>query len=320
MVAMSAAEASERIMRKAMALGFSHVGFAQAAVLEEEGGALREWLNRGFHAEMRWMERDPGRRSDPRQIVEQAVSVISVAMNYYTPQQHSEERSRGKISRYAWGEDYHDLMGERLSDLEGWMKVEFPGIQTRWYVDTGPVMEKAWAVRAGIGWLGKHSNIITRDLGSWVFLGEIITTLPLDYGEPIGDYCGSCTACLDACPTKAIVEPYVVDSNRCIPYLTIEFRGEKFPADVRPDFGNWVFGCDICQDVCPWNRFAVETGEQAFQPRVSAIAPDLQELVNMTDEDFRSSFRGSPVSRAKAAGMRRNARTVLSQQESHTNR
>lgn len=320
MVAITRSEASELIRRKALHFGFSHAGFARAEALGEEAELLREWLGRGYHAGMEWMERNRERRIDPREIVEGAESVICLAMNYYTPHAHSDRKEHGKISRYAWGDDYHDIMGERLREFEEWMQVEFPGVRTRRYVDTGPVMEKAWAVRAGIGWLGKHGNVITRDRGSWVFLGEIITTLPLDYDEAMGDFCGTCTACIDACPTAAIPEPYVIDANRCIPYLTIEYRGEELPREAGEGLGRWVFGCDICQDVCPWNSFAVETEEAAFQPRPGAREPELQVLASMTDEEFRTRFRGSPVARAKARGMRRNARTVLMQQESYTDR
>jgi epoxyqueuosine reductase len=319
-VVMSRAEMSERIRRKGRHLGFSHVGFARAEKLEREAGLLREWLGRGYQAGMQWMERNIARRIDPREIVEGAESVICLAMNYYTPHAHSEQKTHGKISRYAWGDDYHDVMGERLQELEDWLQREFPGVRTRRYVDTGPVMEKAWAVRAGIGWLGKHSNVITRDRGSWVFLGEVITTLPLDYDDAIDDYCGTCTACIDACPTGAIPEPYVVDSKRCIPYLTIEYRGEELPSESHGGLGRWVFGCDICQDVCPWNSFAIETGENAFEPREGALQPGLRDLSEISDDEFRARFRGSPVARAKARGLRRNARTVLSQQESYTDR
>ncbi|MDT8324675.1 MAG: tRNA epoxyqueuosine(34) reductase QueG [Bacteroidota bacterium] len=316
----SRAEDSELIRRKALHFGFSHVGFARAEALDAEAGLLREWLARGYQAGMQWMERNLARRVDPRNIVEGAESVICLAMNYYTPHAHSGDKRHGKISRYAWGEDYHDIMDTRLRAFEEWLQVEFPGVRSRRYVDTGPVMEKAWAVRAGIGWLGKHSNVITRDRGSWIFLGELITTLPLDYDEAIGDYCGTCTACIDACPTAAITEPYVVDSRRCIPYMTIEHRGDELPEESREGLDRWVFGCDICQDVCPWNSFASETQEEAFQPREGAQEPDLRALALISDEEFRARFRGSPVARAKARGLRRNARTVLAQQESYTDR
>jgi epoxyqueuosine reductase len=320
MVVETAAERSRKIREYALSLGFSHCGFAKAEALETEGARLRGWLDRGLQAGMGWMERDPEKRSDPRRIVDNAISVISVSMNYHTNHLHSGDGDTGKISRYAWGEDYHDVMGGRLEELEKWLFSEYPESRSRRYVDTGPVMDKAWAVRAGIGWLGKHSNVISRDIGSWIFLGEIITTLPLAFDAPIGDYCGSCTACIDACPTQAIIEPYVVDANRCISYLTIEYRGEDIPEAQRGAFDNWVFGCDVCQDVCPWNSFAVETRERAFAPRPGSTALELTALARISDEEFRERFRGTPVTRTKAKGMRRNARTVLADKESYSDR
>jgi len=308
---------SADIKRKARDLGFTHVGIASAQGLEPEGALLREWLDRGYHAGMAWMTRDPHRRSDPREVMPGARSVIAVAMNYFSPEQHSSAREHGKISRYAWGEDYHDILERRLALLEEELRVLFPDARTRRYVDTGPVMDKAWAVRAGIGWLGKHSNVITRDLGSWVFLGEILTTVEFEYDRPIADFCGTCTACIEACPTGAIVEPYVVDANRCISYLTIEHRGEDIPGATQWDFQNWVFGCDVCQDVCPWNSFSEESTEPAFSPREGNLRPGLRALTEITDEAFRERFRKSPVKRCKPSGMRRNARTVLTQHESH---
>lgn len=314
---MTPAELTTHVKRHARDLGFTHVGIARAEELEPEGGLLREWLDRGYHAGMHWMTRDPGRRSDPRRVLPGAHSVIAVAMNYYSPETHTDDPGQGKISRYAWGDDYHDILEQRLQKLEGKLCTLLPDAQTRRYVDTGPVMDKAWAVRAGIGWLGKHSNVITKDHGSWVFLGEILTTAQFEYNSPIADFCGSCTACIEACPTGAIVEPYVVDANRCISYLTIEHRGEHIPGASEWDFHNWVFGCDICQDVCPWNSFASETAEKDFAPREGSRQPDLHALANIEDADFRERFRKSPVKRCKPSGLRRNARTVLAQRESH---
>ena len=314
---MTPAEFSLHIKRHARDLGFTHVGIARAEDLAPEGELLREWLDRGYHAGMKWMTRDPERRSDPREVLPGARSVVAVAMNYYSPEQHAAGPDQGKISRYAWGDDYHDILEKRLFQLEEQMHALLPDAQTRRYADTGPVMDKAWAVRAGIGWLGKHSNVITRDRGSWVFLGEILTTAQLEYDRPIADFCGTCTACIEACPTDAIVEPYVVDANRCISYLTIEHRGEHIPGASRWDFHNWVFGCDICQDVCPWNSFAVQTAENGFAPREGNLRPDLHELAEIEDSAFRERFRKSPVKRCKPSGMRRNARTVLAQRESH---
>lgn len=313
----SSAELTRRIKQRARELGFTHVGIAEAQELETEGVLLHEWLGRGYHAGMAWMGRDPGRRSDPREVLDGARSVIALAMNYYSPEQHSTGVDHGKISRYAWGDDYHDILEARLTQLEEELRTMLPDARTRRYADTGPVMDKAWAVRAGIGWLGKHSNVITRDFGSWVFLGEILTSAELEYDRQIADYCGTCTACIEACPTDAIVEPYVVDANRCISYLTIEHRGDDIPGAEQWDFQNWVFGCDICQDVCPWNSFAKESPEQGFSPREEALQPDLRELAGIEDDLFRDRFRKSPVKRCKPEGMRRNARTVLAQHESY---
>ncbi len=293
----------------ARALGFSKVGIARAEALTLEGKSLAEWLRRGYHGTMGWMEKDPERRADPRAIVNGARSVISVAMNYYAEAAHHSDPTRGKISRYAWGDDYHILLTERLESLVACIKQERPEAAIRLYVDTGPVMDKAWAVRAGIGWLGKHTNVITKEFGSWVFLGEIITDLELVYDEPMADFCGSCRACIDACPTDAIVEPYVLDANRCISYLTIEHKGE-IQEDLAPRLENWVYGCDICQDVCPWNSIQQATTEEAFQPRADNLAPRLDELGNLTQEEFTERFRRSPIKRTKRQGLARNANAV----------
>lgn len=294
----------------ARALGFSKVGIARAEASTTEGKNLAEWLRRGYHGTMGWMEKDPERRSDPRRIIADARSVISVAVNYYTKGNQSEDPTTGKISRYAWGDDYHILLTKRLESLVACIKQERPDAATRLYVDTGPVMDKAWAVRAGIGWLGKHTNVITKEFGSWVFLGEVITDLELVYDEPMADFCGSCRACIDACPTGAIVEPYVLDSNRCISYLTIEHKGE-IPEELSPKFQNWVYGCDICQDVCPWNSFQQPTSEEDFQPRPHNLAPKLDELSRLTKEEFTERFRRSPVKRTKREGLARNANAIV---------
>jgi epoxyqueuosine reductase len=298
--------ASEKIKSEALKLGFTKVGIARAEALDEEAKRLREWLNRGYHSTMDWMERNFEKRTDPRNIVPNAKSVICVAINYYTPQQHSNDPSAGKISRYAWGDDYHDIVTKTLKMLWSWMKKEFPGIEGRYYVDTGPVMDKVWAERAGIGWIGKHTNVLTQDIGSWIFLGEIITTLELEYDEPATDHCGTCSLCIEACPTNAIVEPYVVDSNKCISYLTIEHRDEIDPT-LGEKFENWIYGCDICQDVCPWNqKFSVETTEEPFAPRESNVAPRLDEWKEMTQAEFTRQFKGSAIKRTKLEGLKRN--------------
>jgi len=266
---------------------------------------------------MAWMQKDPEKRIDVRRIVPGAKSVISVALNYYVPPDHSNAESTGKISRYAWGDDYHLVMPPRIQSLVDCIKSEKPDVQSVAYVDTGPVLDKAWAVRAGIGWLGKHTNVITKELGSWVFLGEIIVDVDLECDEPIADFCGSCTACIEACPTDAIVGPYVLDSTKCISYLTIEYR-EAIPQVFKPKLANWVYGCDICQDVCPWNRFQQPTDEIAFRPRAENISPDLHALSTITEEVFSRRFRRSPVKRTKRQGLVRNAKAVLDGQAKKT--
>ncbi len=302
---------TEQIKAKALEVGFSKVGIAKAEPLSKDGVHLREWLHRGYNASMDWMEEKTEKRVDPREIVPGARSVISVAANYYTDAQHQPKDGDGKISRYAWGDDYHILVTARIQRLYECIKLLAPESEGRYYVDTGPVMDKAWAERAGIGWRGKHTNLITKEFGSWVFLGEIISTLDLAYDTPMEDFCGSCTACLDACPTKAIVEPYVVDSNKCISYLTIEHRGEIDPA-LAPMFEGWVYGCDICQDVCPWNKYQRQTEDKEFLPRQGNVTPSLDGLISLTQAEFSERFKKSPVKRTKRAGLARNAKVVKS--------
>lgn len=298
------------LKREALRIGCSAVGVARAETLVDERGHLLEWLARGFHASMGWMERSPDRRTDPALVLPGVRSVVSVAINYYTPDQHSGDPSVGKVSRYAWGDDYHDVVGEKLAELERFLLRHAPGEQTRSYVDTGPVMDKVWAARAGIGWIGKHTNVITRRLGSWVFLGTILTTAELDPDSPETDMCGTCTACLDACPTDALNEPYVLDSNKCISYLTIEHRGEISP-ELAVDFDRWIFGCDICQDVCPWNRFQKLSSEPRFTARPGSLNPSLGEVAELSQEKFSERFRGSPIKRTKVSGLTRNAKAVI---------
>lgn len=301
---------SEQIREKGRELGFDKVGFARAEALEEGGQRFFEWLERGFHGEMAWLSREPQKRTDPRLIFPEARSVIAVAVNYYTPAVHQHQPAAGKISRYAWGDDYHEVLKEKLYLLLEWIEVEFPGVKGKVCVDTAPVMEKAWAARAGIGWIGKHSNVITKEFGSWVFLGEILVSLELDHDEPATDHCGNCTACLDACPTVAIVEPFVVDSNRCISYATIELRSEELPEQVGQHLNGWLYGCDICQDVCPWNRFEQPTGESRFEPRQGETSLDLGVIESLTPETYAARFRRSAMKRTKLGGLKRNAKAL----------
>jgi epoxyqueuosine reductase len=305
-------EVTALIKKAAIETGFQKVGIAAAAPLAEEGTRLIEWLALGCQGEMRWMERDPEMRSDPDRLFEGARSVVSVALNYYTLHEHDQDPGTGKVSRYAWGDDYHDVVKAKLRDLLGRIEEIVPGANGKTCVDTSPIMDKAWAVRAGLGWLGKHTNVITTEMGSWVFLGEIILDVELEYDEErVEDHCGTCTACLDACPTGAIVEPYVVDSNRCISYATIELRSEELPGAISDNLEGWLYGCDICQDVCPWNRFQEPTDEARFEPRPGNISRDLEEMVGMDHGEYVEAFRKSAMKRTKLEGLKRNARALM---------
>jgi epoxyqueuosine reductase len=303
------ASVTETIKAKAYELGFAKIAISRAEQLDARNG-LEAWLAAGNHGEMLWMARNKEKRLDPRQVLSQARSVIALAMNYYTPDRHSENPDHGKISRYAWGGDYHFILKEKLKALTEWIVVTEPGVSGLYYSDTGPVMDKAWAHKGGLGWIGKHSNLITRELGSWVFLGEILLNLELEYDVEGRNYCGSCRRCLDVCPTRAIVAPYSVDARRCISYLTIELRG-PIPRELRHMIGSRIFGCDDCQDVCPWNRFAQPSQEPEFYPDPGNHVPALIDLMRMTEAQFRLRFRRSPIRRAKYAGFLRNVAVAL---------
>ncbi|MBA2503775.1 MAG: tRNA epoxyqueuosine(34) reductase QueG [Pyrinomonadaceae bacterium] len=311
----SLAARSAKIKAQALAEGFHKVGIAQAVSLDEERAHLEEWLRRGFHGEMNWMARDREsllRRTDPRLILPDARAVVSVALNYYTPREHADDPTQGKISRYAWGDDYHDVLGAKLKRLLLWIKEQWTEAEGKVCVDAQPAMDKAWAVRAGLGWVGKHSNLITREYGSWVFLGELVLNLDLEYDtETIEDHCGTCTLCLEACPTDAITEARVVDSTRCISYATIELRQDELPARVAANQQGWLYGCDICQDVCPWNRFEQPTTETAFEPRLDETSLPLLKVLELTLDEHAARFRRSPVKRAKLHGLQRNATALL---------
>lgn len=305
------AEISARIRQQAMAIGFDLVGIAAAEPLVAERAQLETWLQRGYHGEMGWMERGVERRTDPREIFPSARSVVAVALNYFRPDQYDDGTDRGKISRYAWGDDYHDVVGEKLRRLLEWIRAEWPGADGKACVDIQPMMDKAWAARAGLGWIGKHTNLITTELGSWVFLGELVLNVELEADrEMVPDHCGTCTACIDACPTDAITEPYVVDSNRCISYATIELRTPELPAAVEENLEGWLYGCDICQDVCPWNRFEEPSGEARFAPRRGETSLRLDELETMTHDEYVERFRHSAMKRAKLSGLQRNAKAL----------
>ncbi len=296
---------NEIVIHKAHELGFDLVGFATADLLEEETKKLQTWLDKGFHGSMDYMSRNIEKRKDVTQILTDAKSVISLAINYYTPFEHKKEKSSGKISRYAWGKDYHLVIWEKLSLLEEYLKNLEPGFESKSYVDTGPVMDKVWAVKSGIGWLGKNTNVINKEIGSWFFIANIITNYDFNYSATIADFCGTCTACLDACPTNAITKPYVVDANRCISFLSIENKGE-IGEEFKGKFDDWIFGCDVCQDVCPWNkRFSEPTLIPEFQPTNTNLS--LDEVIEMDENEFKKRFETSPIKRTKLTGLKRNA-------------
>ncbi|MGH9932536.1 MAG: tRNA epoxyqueuosine(34) reductase QueG [Pyrinomonadaceae bacterium] len=303
---------SRAIKDRALREGFEKVGIVRATPLVEERNQLNEWLGRGYQGEMRWMARDPEMRTDPRKLFPAARSVVVAAINYYTPEKHTNDPATGKVSRYAWGDDYHDVVGAKLRSLLAWIKEEIPEAAGKVCVDIQPMMDKAWAARAGLGWIGKHTNLITTEYGSWVFIGELLLNLDLQYDHDIvEDHCGSCTLCIDACPTNAISEPYVLDSNKCISYATIELRDKELPPAVAENLEGWFYGCDICQDVCPWNRFEQATDETRFLPREGNVNAQLSEVLELTPEAYAERFRGSAMKRAKLAGLQRNARALL---------
>jgi len=303
---------SRLIKERALAEGFDKVGIVSATRLYNEAGLLDQWLAHGYHADMKWMARDPSRRVDPREIFPGARTVVVVAINYYTPSPHRDTEQTGKVSRYAWGDDYHEIVATKLRSLLKWIKEQSPDSEGKVCVDIQPMMDKAWAVRAGLGFLGKHSNVITPEYGSWVFIGELLLNLELEYDEVIvEDHCGTCTLCIEACPTNAIVEPYVVDSNKCISYATIELREPEIAEPVAEKLSGWFYGCDICQDVCPWNRFEQATDEKRFEPREENANANLADILELTPETYAGRFRGSPMKRARLSGLQRNARTLL---------
>jgi len=303
------------LKQKALELGFSQAGIAAAQTLDHEMGLFQEWLDRGYHGSLSYMERNLDKRRDPENILPGARSVVVLTYNYFTPFYHdcdsAGSESHGKISRYAWGDDYHEVIPPKLQQLSDFLKELSPGAGTKYYTDTGAVLEKPWAVRAGIGWQGKHSNVISRTNGSWFFLAVIITDVELEPDTPHLDYCGSCTACMKACPTSAIVEPYVVDATKCISYWTIETKPEfEIPDAIADNMNGWIFGCDICQEVCPWNRFRKISEEPGFFPRENETCLEFRRIEEFTQEDFSARFRKSPLKRTKLPGLKRNIRAM----------
>jgi epoxyqueuosine reductase len=301
------------VVKEAHSLGFDLVGFAKAEVLIEESNKLKEWLRRGYHSGMKYMERNLEKRKNVDEILPGAKSIISLALNYYTDETYSNDPEKGKISRYAWGKDYHLVIWDKLIVLENILKGLDPAFDSISYVDTGPVMDKVWAKRAGLGWLGKHTNLINKEFGSWIFLSNIITNYEFNYSKEIEDFCGSCTACIEACPTNAIVEEYVIDSNKCISNLTIENKGD-IPPKFKSKFDRWIYGCDVCQDVCPWNtKFTQITDLQEFRANKGSTEILLDDVLSMDNTEFKKRFSISPIRRAKLNGLKRNAKFLKSE-------
>lgn len=296
---------TQQLKQKALALGFSGVQIAEAKELTEEARKLEQWLNSGFHGQMHYMSNHFEKRIDPRKLVEGAKSVVSLMYNYHNPQKQ-EDSTAPKISTYAYGKDYHYVVKAKLHELLAYMQEEIGEINGRCFVDSAPVLERDWAKHSGLGWIGKNTLLINKQKGSFFFLAELIIDIPLDYDAPIKDYCGTCTRCIDACPTNAIDEKgYLVDGSKCISYFTIELRDE-LPKELKGQFDNWMFGCDICQDVCPWNRFSTPHQEPEFEPHPDLLSMSKKEWKEITEEVFQKVFKKSAVKRTKYKGLVRN--------------
>ena len=295
---------TQLIKTEAKRLGFLSCGISKAQFLEEEAPRLEKWLNNNMHGEMQYMENHFDKRLDPTKLVQDSKSVISLLLNYF-PLQTQKHTTAPKISKYAYGTDYHFVIKEKLKNLLNYIQEEIGDVHGRAFVDSAPVLDKAWASKSGLGWIGKNSNLLTKEVGSFYFIAELIIDLELEYDTPATDHCGSCTACIDACPTQAIVEPYVVDGSKCISYYTIELKNE-IPSSMKGLFENWMFGCDICQDVCPWNRFSKPHSEPLFNPQPELLAMTKKDWKEITEETFQKIFKNSAVKRTKYSGLIRN--------------
>jgi epoxyqueuosine reductase len=287
--------------------GFYHCGISQAGFLEDEAPKLEQWLNQNYHGEMGYMANHFDKRLDPTKLVEGAKSVISLLLNYYPEEQ--QRLDSYKISKYAYGEDYHFIIKDKLKSLVAEMESEIGEINGRVFVDSAPVMDKAWAAKSGLGWIGKHTNLVNPKKGSFFFIAEIICDLELIPDPPMKDYCGTCTKCIDACPTDAITAPYVLDGSKCISYFTIELKNE-IPEDVKGKFEDWIFGCDICQDVCPWNRFSAFHNETALLPKENLLELSKEDWQQIDEDHFKKVFKKSAVKRTKYVGLMRNIEFV----------
>lgn len=294
---------TQLIKAESKRLGFLSCGISRACFLEEEAPRLENWLNNQMHGQMSYMENHFDKRLNPTLLVDGAKSVISLLLNYY-PSEHQNEDSY-KISKYAYGQDYHHVIKEKLKELLHFIQTEIGEVSGRAFVDSAPVLDKAWAAKSGLGWVGKNSNLITQKVGSFYFIAELIIDLELEYDTPTTDHCGSCTACLDACPTEAIVAPYVVDGSKCISYFTIELK-DNLPQEMKGKFDDWMFGCDVCQDVCPWNRFSKPHNEPLFQANSDILNFSKSDWEEITVDTFQKVFKNSAVKRTKYEGLLRN--------------
>jgi len=296
---------TRQIKEKAKDLGFFYCGVSKADFLEEEAKHLESYLKNNFNGKMTYMENHFDKRLDPRLLVDDAKVVVSLLMNYH-PNEIQTDKAAPKISKYAYGQDYHFIIKDKLKSLFSYIQEEIGEVGGRIFVDSAPVLDKSWAQKSGLGWMGKNTNIINPKEGSFFFIAELILDLNLIPDGPIKDYCGTCTKCIDACPTDAIVKPYVVDGSKCISYLTIELKDELLPKEFSGKMDNWMFGCDICQDVCPWNRFSKPTKEASFSPHENLLHMSKADWVDLTEEVFQEIFRKSAVKRTKYAGLKRN--------------
>jgi epoxyqueuosine reductase len=300
---------SKFVKKTALELGFSFVGIAKARQLDDEARRLEEWLNRDYQGQMSYMANHFDKRIDPTKLVPGAKSVVTLMYNYYNDEKQTDSTAP-KISMYAYGKDYHHIVKDKLKTFLNILNEELGEVHGRCFVDSAPVLERDWAKHSGIGWIGKNSLLINKKQGSYFFLAELIIDLKLEADAPIRDYCGTCTRCIDACPTEAIVEPYVVDGSKCISYFTIELK-EAIPVEVKGKFENWMFGCDICQQVCPWNRFAKRHEEPNFEPHPDLLGLTKSDWEEVTEEVFRELFRKSAVKRTKLKGLKRNIGFLL---------
>ena len=291
------------IKTEAKRLGFLSCGISKAGFLEEEAPRLEKWLKNNSHGEMRYMENHFDKRLDPTKLVEGSKSVISLLLNYYP--EETQNQNSFKLSKYAYGNDYHHVIKHKLKSLLYFIQDEIGEVGGRAFVDSAPVLDKAWAAKSGLGWIGKHSNLLTQQVGSFYFIAELIIDLDLEYDHAVTDHCGTCTKCIDACPTEAITEPYVVDGSKCISYFTIELK-ENLPTEFKGKFDDWMFGCDVCQDVCPWNRFSKSHSEPLFNPHPELLSMTKKDWEEITEDTFKKVFQKSAVKRTKFSGLKRN--------------